>query len=294
MAIIGWFIKIISKKPVISVIHGLDVNYNSKSLGVWYEKILVVLYQKIWVNIFLKKLDKFIAVGNETVRALQEKGIPTKKIVFISNGIDTEKYFKNHTRQELEKILGENIDNKKIILTSGRLAKRKGVAWFCQNVMPQLPENYIYVIAGDGADKNNVEEAIKKNDLSTRIKMLGYVSDEVRDVLFNTCDVFVQPNIKVPGDMEGFGISVIEAASCQIPVIASDIEGLKDAIKDGQNGFLVESGNAEAWVNKINELLSNDEARKSFGQKARQFVMDNYTWEKISRKYLEEIEKTIK
>jgi len=294
LAIIGWFIKIISKKPVISVIHGLDVNYNSKSLGVWYEKILVVLYQKIWVNIFLKKLDKFIAVGNETVKALQEKGIPTKKIVFISNGIDTEKYFKNHTRQELEKILGENIDNKKIILTSGRLAKRKGVAWFCQNVMPQLPENYIYVIAGDGADKNNVEEAIKKNDLSTRIKMLGYVSDEVRDVLFNTCDVFVQPNIKVPGDMEGFGISVIEAASCQIPVIASDIEGLKDAIKDGQNGFLVESGNAEAWVNKINELLSNDEARKSFGQKARQFVMDNYTWEKISRKYLEEIEKTIK
>ena len=74
--------------------------------------------------------------------------------------------------------------------------------------------------------------------------MLGYVTDETRDILFNTCDVFVQPNIKVAGDMEGFGISVIEAASCEIPVIASNIEGLKDAIKDGQNGFLVESGNA--------------------------------------------------
>jgi phosphatidylinositol alpha-1,6-mannosyltransferase len=160
--------------------------------------------------------------------------------------------------------------------------------------MPKLPENYIYVIAGDGADKNNIEEAIKKNDLSTRVKMLGYVSDDVRDILFNTCDIFVQPNIKVPGDMEGFGISVIEAASCQIPVIASDIEGLRDAIKDGQNGFLVDSGNAEAWVDKIKELLLNDEYRKSFGEKARQFVVNNYTWDKISRKYLEEIEKMIK
>jgi phosphatidylinositol alpha-1,6-mannosyltransferase len=282
LAPIGWAVKLINKKPAVSVIHGLDLTYKS-----W-------IYQKLWVNFFIKKLDKLIAVGNETVKVAVEKGIDKNKVVFIPNGIDTEKYFKNHTRQELEKILRENLGGKKVILTSGRLAKRKGVAWFCQNVMPKLPENYIYVIAGDGADKNNIEEAIKKNDLSTRVKMLGYVSDDVRDILFNTCDIFVQPNIKVPGDMEGFGISVIEAASCQIPVIASDIEGLRDAIKDGQNGFLVDSGNAEAWVDKIKELLLNDEYRKSFGEKARQFVVNNYTWDKISRKYLEEIEKMIK
>jgi glycosyltransferase involved in cell wall biosynthesis len=148
------------------------------------------------------------------------------------------------------------------------------------------------VVAGDGIDKENILEAIKKNNLSMRVKMLGYVTDEVRDILFNTCDVFVQPNIKIAGDMEGFGISVIEAASCEIPVIASNIEGLKDAIKDGQNGFLVESENAQAWTDKIQNVLAN-RTRETFGKKAREFVINNYSWGKISQKYLEEIEKII-
>jgi len=93
--------------------------------------------------------------------------------------------------------------------------------------------------------------------------------------------------------MEGFGISVIEAASCQLPVIAANLEGLKDAIKNGGNGFLVESGNASAWVEKINEVLADDNFRREFGQKARQYVIENYSWGKISRRYLEEIEKTL-
>ena len=87
-----------------------------------------------------------------------------------------------------------------------------------------------------------------------------------------------------PGDMEGFGISVIEAAFCGIPVLASDLEGLKDAIKDGEDGFLLESENAEAWVKKINELLADEKYRKEFGQKARQFIIDNYSWEIISKR----------
>ena len=123
--------------------------------------------------------------------------------------------------------------------------------------------------------------------------MLGYVEDRVRDILFNTCDIFVQPNIKVPGDMEGFGISVIEAASCGIPVIASDLEGLRDAIKDRQNGFLVEPYDTDGYVRKINELFSDDNYRREFGEKARNYVCENYSWEKISKRYLEEIEKIL-
>jgi glycosyltransferase involved in cell wall biosynthesis len=159
--------------------------------------------------------------------------------------------------------------------------------------MPKLPENIVYVIAGNGPNRDEITTTITKNNLTTRVKMLGFVTDEVRDTLFNTCDVFVQPNIKIAGDMEGFGISVIEAASCQIPVIAANLEGLKDAIKDGENGFLVESENAEGYVEKITTLLADDAYRKEFGEKARAYVIENYSWEKISQKYLEEIKKTL-
>lgn len=281
LGIAGWVLKLFYAKPVISIIHGLDLTYKSN------------LYQKLWVNFFIKKLDKLIAVGNETIKAGVARGIPEEKFVFIANGVDTEKFLGNYSRKDLENVLEENLDGKKVILTLGRLAKRKGVAWFIENVMPQLPKNVIYVVSGEGPDKKNIIEAIQKNNLSGRIKLLGYVTDEEKIIFLNTCDLFIQPNIKVTGDMEGFGITVIEAGACRLPVVTSRLEGLQDAVKDGRNGFLLEPHDSKGYEKKISELLENDHYRKEFGKKAREFVIENYRWEIIARKYSEEIERVI-
>lgn len=278
---VGWAVKKFSKKPVIAVAHGLDLTWKNK------------FYQKLWVKKFIPSLDKLICVGNETVKVAKEKGISENKLVFIPNGIDPDKFLKPHTKDELEKVIGEKLDERKTILTTGRLAVHKGVDWFSENVMPKMEENILYIIAGDGEKRDGIKRIIKNKNLGKKIKLLGYVSDMDREILYNTADLYVKPNIKVEGTMEGFGLVVIEAASCKLPVIASDLEGLKDAIKDGQNGFLVESKNTNAWVEKINELLSDDNFRREFGEKARQFVIENYSWERISRKYLEEIEKIV-
>ena len=281
LAHMGWILKLIYRKPVISVAHGLDFTFDN-----W-------IYQKFWMGFFVKNLDKIICVGNETVRVGKEKGIDENKLVFIPNGIDINKFKSDTTRDDLAKFLEENLNNKKVLLTSGRLARRKGVAWFVRNVMPKLPENILYVIAGDGVDRENIKNAIAEKNLSHRVKMIGYMGDQVRDMLFHTCDIFMQPNIKIEGDMEGFGLSVIEAAFCGIPVIAANLEGLRDAIKDEQDGFLIETEDTEGYAKKINELLSDENYRKEFGQKARQYVIENYSWEGISKKYLAEISKTI-
>jgi len=265
------------KKRVVCIIHGLDITYNS-----WF-------YQAIWVKKFIPALDKLIAVGNETIRQGTRRGIPEELFVFIPNGVNPDQHIGNYSRTDLVQIIGKNIEGKKTILTSGRIAKRKGVAWFIRNVMPKLPEDITYIILGDGPDKNNVLEAIKRNNLEKRVKFLGYQPDGIRDALFNTCDIFIQPNIKIHGDMEGFGISVIEATTCRLPVVASNLEGLKDAIKDGENGFLVESGNAQAWAKKINELFTDDQFRKGFGEKARQYAIEHYSWDKIAKRYMEVI-----
>jgi phosphatidylinositol alpha-1,6-mannosyltransferase len=281
LSVIGYKLNFFYNKPVICVAHGLDLTFKN------------FFYQKLWVGIFLQKMDKIIAVGNETVRIAKEKGIAEDKIVFIPNGVDTKKHLVSTTRNDLEKIIGQPIASKKILLTSGRLAKRKGVAWFISNVMPKLDEEFLYIIAGDGKDKENIKNAIKNTNLENRVIILGYIPDKQRNILFNTADLFVQPNIKIYGDMEGFGISVIEAGACRLPVLASNIEGLKDAIKEGQNGFLVETGNADAFVQKINELFSEGNPREIFGEKVREYVVQNYSWEHIAKKYLEEIEKII-
>jgi len=282
LSVIGYKLKFFYNKPVICVAHGLDLTFRN------------FFYQKLWVGIFLKKMDRIIAVGNETVRIAKEKGISEDKIVFIPNGVDMEKHLVSATRNDLEKIIGQPIAGKKILLTSGRLAKRKGVAWFILNVMPKLGGEFLYIIAGDGKDKENIKNAIKNTNLKNRVIVLGYIPDKQRNILFNTADLFVQPNIKIHGDMEGFGISVIEAGACRLPVLASNIEGLKDAIRDGFNGFLVESGNATAFVQKINKLFFQGNPREIYGKKVREYIVQNYSWEYIAKLYLSEIEKVIK
>ncbi len=236
-------------------------------------------------------MDLLIAVGNETIKAGVKRGLEKNKFVFIPNGINTKKFLQTHTRKELEKLVGEKLSGKSILLTTGRLAVHKGVDWFSKNVIPRLPENTLYLIAGEGEKRSEIEKIIRQEKLEKRVKLLGRVDDEELRILYNTADIYIKPNIRVEGTMEGFGLVVIEAASCRLPVITANLEGLKDAIKEGKNGFLVEPENPEAFVKKINELLSDNDFRLEFGERARRFVEENFSWEKISRKYLETIEK---
>ena len=277
LSILGWKLKFFSKKPVICITHGLDLTYKS-----W-------LYQKLWVGFFIKKMDGLMAVGNQTISAGIERGIPREKFIFIPNGVDTEKFFEKHTREELEMFLSVKLESKKIILTTGRLAPHKGIDWFCSEVIPRLGDNILYIVAGAGEKRKNIEQIVAEKSIGHRVKILGKVSDNELKLLYNTADLYVKPNIRVEGMMEGFGLVVLEAASCKLPVIASRLEGLQDAIMDGENGFLVESENSGAWVNKINEILTDDDFLHEFGEKARKYVINNFSWEIISKKYLAEI-----
>jgi len=166
-----------------------------------------------------------------------------------------------------------------------------------------LPENYILAVAGGAVaaktvgDENNYPnclKAVKELRLEKRVFFFINLPQDKMEIIFNTCDIFVQPNIKIPGSMEGFGITAIEAAACKRVVLASNIEGLKDAVKNNENGIALESGNAEQWIDKIKEVMENDRFREEFGEKAKKFIEDNFTWEKISKKYLEEMERVAK
>jgi phosphatidylinositol alpha-1,6-mannosyltransferase len=276
LAIVGYLVKLCygRRKRVVSILHGLDVTY-----PMW-------VYQCLWVKRFLPKLDGLISVGNETIRQGTSLGLPAERFAFIPNGIDAKRLVSGNTRRDLEDILGQDLGGKYLLLTCGRLTARKGVAWFVEKVMPLLDEKVLYIVAGDGPDRENILRAIQEQHLEKRVIVLGMVSDEARNMLLNTCDIFVQPNIKIAGDMEGFGISALEAAACGLPVIASRMEGLQDAIQEGQNGFLVESGNAAAHKERIEFLLSDNAYRRAFGSKARKFTLANFNWDTIAKQYV--------
>ena len=276
LGIVGFFVKsLYPKKTVISILHGLDLTYP------------LAFYQQFWIRIFLPRLDGFIAVGNRTVEVAIERGLRADRCIFVPNGVNTEKHLRGFKRTELDQLLDRDLTGSSVLLTSGRLAKRKGVAWFIRNVLPKLSENVLYVVAGGGVDRDNILSAIKETHQEKRVFFLGYVSNHARDLLFNTCDIFIQPNIRVDGDMEGFGLTVLEAGSCRMPVVAARLEGLRDAIIDGENGFLVEAENPTGYVDKINEILAKTpEERDRLGKAVRSYIVMHYSWDTIADNYI--------
>jgi len=112
--------------------------------------------------------------------------------------------------------------------------------------------------------------------------------------LLSTADLFVQPNIPVPDDIEGFGLAVLEAAASGLPVVASRLDGLKDAVTEDQSGFLVEPYDAAGYAQKIDELLADEAGRRAFGARARRYVAERYSWELIAPRYQEQIETLIR
>jgi len=274
LGVTGYLLKLLTRKPVACIIHGLDLTYKN------------TIYQRLWVKFFILHIDKLIAVGNETIHQGVLRGIPESKFVFIPNGVAPASQGKKYTRNELEALIGKKVKGH-ILLTLGRLVKRKGISWFINNVVSMLDEEIIYIIAGTGKEEPNILSAIQNNHLQDRVFLIGEVSDKEKQLLFSTTDIFIQPNIKVAGDMEGFGLVVLEAAASGCVVIASRLEGLTDSIQHGQNGFLVTPGNAEEYREKIESVLDNPQDKDAFGKQARVYVKSNYSWPLIAKKYLD-------
>jgi glycosyltransferase involved in cell wall biosynthesis len=282
---LGVLLKITKKIPVTVTVHALDIIFPNK------------LYQFI-IPMCLKRLDMIICVSQETMKECIKRGIAREKCVVIPNGVEifypVEKIDK---RKVLLNLIHNNINNKKIILSVGRLIERKGMHYFIQSIFPSIIDRYpdvIYIIAGSGKLKNKIKLLIEKLGLKNDIYLLENVDDLLLSFLYQVSDIFVMPNVPVEGDMEGFGIVALEASSAGLPVVCSNIEGLKDAIIDKQNGFLISPYDAEKYIDVILELLKNDMMRKSIGQKGRDFTMTSYNWEKISRKYEDVFSLTIK
>lgn len=270
LAPLGWLLKTSLSKPVISIIHGLDITYSS------------YIYQRIWVRAFLARLDAVFAVGNETIRQAISRGIDVKKCIFIPNGVSQTANQTLHSQATFNFIPNPE---KKYLLTLGRLVERKGVAWFIEQIMPCLDSKVEYIVAGDGIERETIKAMIHKMGLKNRVHLLGHVTDEEKALLLQLSDLFIQPNIKVQNDMEGFGLVVLEAAAAGLPVIASKLEGLCDAIQQNENGILIDSLDADTYIRTINNLIYNQQLIDEFGEKAKNYVESHCLWTHIAKQY---------
>jgi len=269
LSVLGVLLKFFGLSNVSVTIHGLDITFRNS------------FYQSL-IPRCVGRLDKIICVSRHTREECLDRGIPAEKIHVIPNGIDPADFQVSQSRErcraEAAERLGVSVEGKKILLTVGRLVPRKGVAWFVEEVMPRLDGSYLYLVAGEGPDFDRIASLVGRCHLQDRVFLLGRVTEDTRNKLFHASDLFIMPNIEVDGDVEGFGIAAIEAGCCGLPVIASDVQGLKDAVLDGRTGFLVEAENAEKFADRV---CRTDLDR----QAVRSLVIETYNWGRIYQRY---------
>ncbi len=279
LAPVGWLLKVITRKPVVMTIHGLELTYNFLS----FKKLSAFFYQR---------LDRIITVSENTRQLALKQGIREDRLAVIPNGVAIPSSVKKFQRQDLNSWLKRITDDLFIIVSIGRLVKRKGITWFIEEVCPKLENNFLYLIGGAGPEEPEIASAINKTGLNDRIIMLGRISESEKEMLLQTGSCFVMPNIPVSGDVEGFGISAIEAAVRGLPVIAANLEGLRDAVIDGHNGYLFESGNVSAFLEKINNLRLEKDPQ-FLSRRIAEYTKKNYNWKFISHLYLEKFKQLL-
>lgn len=150
--------------------------------------------------------------------------------------------------------------------------------------------NLKLLIIGDGKDKDVFMKLVKKLNLTEEVDFIGYVNHPQLPNYYNQMDVFANLSLR-----ESFGVSVLEASASALPVVVSDIAGLKEVYKEGLTGFSINLNDEIDSIKKFQRLIDDAELRKKMGEEGRRFVSENYNWnhsiDTLWRSYEEELRK---
>jgi phosphatidyl-myo-inositol dimannoside synthase len=271
-----------SSVKLAAIVHGLDVTTD------------VRVYQNLVVPRVFAALDLVMPVSRATAEACQDRGLPAGKVCVVPNGIDLARFEAPVDRQSLRSALvaracgsASALPTDAMLLVSvGRQVRRKGFAWFVSEVMPKLPANIHYWLAGDGPERATIQKAIDDHGLAGRVRLLGMADDDLLSLLYRGGDVFVMPNVVVPGDMEGFGVVMLEAGLSGLPIVASRLEGIQDVVVEGQNGHYVESRDTAGFVRRISSLADDPAERIALSERTAEFTRTRFGWSGVSGRYV--------
>jgi len=272
LAPLGAVVKRATGVPVTVSVHGLDVTYANPA------------YQFL-VPRALRCLDGAMANSAATASVFRER---TQRpcVQVIPLGVNAQPAPSSGAVKELAQML-RLTPEQPMLLTVGRLVERKGAAWFIRHVLPRLPGDAVYAIAGEGPQREAIAAAASDAGVTNRVRVLGRVSDDLLAAAYARTDVFVMPNIPVADDMEGFGLVALEAAASGLPVVASELEGITEALRNGSNGVLVPPGDAQAYARELSELLGMSRPeRLAVGERAAAYTRERYGWDRTADEYI--------
>lgn len=220
---------------------------------------------------FYHSLDNIKVPTLEYMNILNDRGFDLKKMSLFRRGIDSSVFYPYLNKSTLEKY---TITNGLTLLYIGRISKDKNID-FLINVYKKIIEtrpDVKLLIVGDGPYRAALQESLKKLD---RVVFTGRLDRNTLPPIYSSADLLVYPS-----NTDTFGMTVLEAQSCGLPALVTDIGGPREIVINNRSGFVISSNKVSDWVNKINEIFDMIEKYPD-----RYLEMRNDTHQRIATAY---------
>tara|TARA_E500000178_G_scaffold31830_1_gene28998 strand:+ start:177 stop:1304 length:1128 start_codon:yes stop_codon:yes gene_type:complete len=234
--------------PIITTLHGTDITLVGNHP-----------FYKPAVTFSINKSDIVTCVSNSLRDDTREFFEIERDIEVIPNFIDIDKYDKKHNLCE-RNMIAHGDEQIIVHISNFRPLKRIiDVLKIFDKISQKINSKLIMV--GDGPDKKKAKEFLRKNDLKNKVIFLGK-TNEVDEILCSS-DLFL-----LPSEKESFGLAALEAMALKVPVISSNVGGLKELNINGNSGFTSDVGDIDSMSNNAIEILSNENLKKKFKSQA--------------------------
>jgi len=290
----GYVLSRLFGKPYIVLVHGSDI----LRPGCIYHRV---------ARFLLRRATRIVANSTQTGRLLPNLGVNERKVEVIHPGVRVGDFVSGvgaasaavgtRPRTTAAEAAPTAASPRRVLLSVGRLIRRKGLLEFVEHAMPALVRRYpnvLLLIVGEDAKaslvhpermREKIEAKVRELRLEEHVKLLGGVPQAELVELFRRAELFVLPVLDVPADVEGFGIVAIEAAMAGVPTVGTRVGGVPEAVDDGKTGLLVEPGDHDAMIGAIARLLDDETLRRSLGQAAESRARTQFAWDVIIEQY---------
>ena len=235
------------------------------------------------------RCERVIVISEITRDVTVEAGVEASRVQIIYVGIEPHLLAEAELaplRRRFEKTHRLRFGVDRIILNVGRQVRRKGLADFLEKGMPLLADDIRFVIGGRGPEVPRLHTLRTELGLEARVRIIGPVDADELSMLRQSADLFLFPNIKVPGDLEGFGMAQLEAMYAGTPVVAFAVDALAESVREG--GYVMEEDDYQAFVDRIHGFYAlTEEEREAKRAEARDYIRRDYSWDATADAYAE-------
>jgi len=251
------FFSFLVKKPKVLHLHGIHIDFFKR-----YHLSRII---------FKHVADYYITITRQMEKDLAKLGITTNRIIYLPNSIDVNSF---HPK-------GEKEDN--LLLYLGRIVPVKGLHVLLESLR-YVKQSTCLMIAGPIGDfeyYQHITEQIERENRKGRHKVtyLGTIPQQELIRIYQKASIFILPSF-----WEAFPVTILEALSCETPVITTPVGGNPEVIRNFENGILVPVNDTSKLAEAINYLLDDKDRRLEMGRKGREWVIKNFSVEVIARR----------